>query len=121
MHGIYLWQLLQLISVAVAAAVDASACGDFILYPNTTCDDGTRVAQTSTADPAACCAACEARATCRSWQWKPPSDGTGKGQCDMNTNPGTLSSTDGATCGIAKDVPPTAACTACMRRRRWMY
>ena len=106
--------LATLLQLSVAAAVDASACGDFILYPNTTCDDGTRVAQTSTADPASCCAACEARSACRSWQWKPPSDGMGNGQCDMNTNPGTPSHTDGATCGIAKDVPPTAACTACM-------
>jgi len=32
----------------------------------------------------------------------------------MNTNPGTPGHNDGWTCGIAKDVPPSATCLACM-------
>ena len=107
---------LALCLSAVVAAVNASsqiACVGFEVYHNTSCNEGTRVAEASTPDPTACCAACDARAACRSWQWQPP-DGTSAGQCHMNTNPGTHGHSDGVTCGVAKDVPPSATCLACM-------
>ena len=106
--------MTTLLLVALHLAAAGAACAGFDIYRNTSCDDGTRVAEASTADPATCCAACEARATCRSWQWQPPEDGASDGQCHMNTNPGTPGRTEGVTCGIAKDVPPSMTCLACM-------
>ena len=97
-------------------ARDLSSCSGFEVYNNTGCDAGTRVAETTTPDASACCAACKAQAACRSWEWQRPDAnlGASNGRCRMNTNPGTPYSSDGWMCGIAKDVLPNATCLACM-------
>ena len=108
---------LLIATAATAAQVSAlSSCNGFDVYDNTGCDAGTRIAETTTPDPSACCAACKARAACRTWEWQRPeaNSGASEGHCRMNTNPGTPYASDGWTCGVAKDVPPNATCLACM-------
>ena len=93
-------------------------CHNFDVFEDTGCDAGSRVAETSTPDAEACCAACKANGLCRAWQWSNQSySGAGANEdanCHLNTNPGTPSVSTGYTCGIAKDVPPGTTCTHCM-------